>query len=259
MFSKDITENDAFLDMPLSTQALYFHLGMEADDDGFVSPSRVMRMIGAQQDDLRLLVAKKFLLQFPDGVVVVKHWRINNYLRSDRYKETTHKEKKEQLTVKNNDSYTWYTNGIPLVAAGKDRIGKDTLATAEQSSAPNEKDMPFRNTSDDHEEGVVNYDGDANLVPLKKPQTKKYPNAAAVRKVFLQVLGKNPANWKVNKTQLQACENLFAERGLLKIKNALEYYQENKNQEYCPQVSTPYDLDGKWAKLGEFKKKHHGA
>lgn len=131
MFSKDITENDAFLEMPLSSQALYFHLGMQADDDGFVSPNRIMRMIGCQSDDLKILITKKFVLSFPDGVVVIKHWKINNYLRPDRYKETTYIDKKELLTLKNNDSYTWSTIGIPddipQVDAGKDRIGKDRI------------------------------------------------------------------------------------------------------------------------------------
>lgn len=127
MFSKDITENDAFLDMPLSTQALYFHLGMQADDDGFVSPNRIMRMLGCQIDDLKILIAKKFVLQFDDGIVVVKHWKINNYLRNDRYKPTTHQDKLAQLTVKDNGGYKLDTIGIPLVDAGKDRIGKVSI------------------------------------------------------------------------------------------------------------------------------------
>ena len=133
MFSKDITENDAFLDMPLSTQALYFHLGMQADDDGFVSPNRIVRMLGCQTDDLRILIAKKFVIQFEDGIVVIKHWRINNYLRTDRYKETSHKEKMALLTIKSNGGYKLYNTGIPndipQVDAGKDSIGKDTERT----------------------------------------------------------------------------------------------------------------------------------
>jgi len=79
MFSKTITENDDFLNMSLSTQALYFHLGIQADDDGFVSPNRIMRMIGAMIDDLNVLIAKKFVIPFENGVVVIRHWKINNY------------------------------------------------------------------------------------------------------------------------------------------------------------------------------------
>lgn len=127
MFSKDITENDAFLDMPLSTQALYFHLGMQADDDGFVSPKRIARMIGAQSDDLRILIAKKFVLEFDDGVIVIKHWKMNNYIQNDRKKETAHKEKLAMLTVKENGGYKMYTQCIQNVRVGKDSIGKDSI------------------------------------------------------------------------------------------------------------------------------------
>ena len=81
MFSQQITDSDAFLDMPLSAQALYFHLGMSADDDGFVNnPKRVQRVIGANEDDLKLLIAKNFIIAFDTGVMVIKHWKINNYI-----------------------------------------------------------------------------------------------------------------------------------------------------------------------------------
>lgn len=115
MFSKAITESDTFLDMPLSTQALYFHLGMIADDDGFVgSPKRLARSINASEDDLKLLLAKRFILGFNSGIVVIKHWKINNYLRNDRYKPTTYQEELKTLQVKENGSYTELsTNGIP--------------------------------------------------------------------------------------------------------------------------------------------------
>jgi hypothetical protein len=82
---------------------------------------------------------------------------------------------------------------------------------------------------------------------------KKYPNALPVFKVFLEVLGTFPSNWKINRTQLQAAENLFTERGLDKVRNALEFYKENKDDKYCPQISQPSDLDAKYTKLGEFK------
>ena len=115
--------------------------------------------------------------------------------------------------------------------------------------------MIWNKHSDDFEEGYVDLDGDISLNSIKKRPARKYPNAPAVRKVFQEVLGKNPANWKVNATQLQACENLFTERGIEKIRKALEFYQENKQKEYCPQITSPYDLDSKWTKLGEFKLK----
>jgi hypothetical protein len=113
--------------------------------------------------------------------------------------------------------------------------------------------MGWNDKSDDYEEGVVDLDGDISLVEEKKAPTKKYPNAPAVRKVFQEVLGVCPANWKVNKTQLQASENLYTERSIEKVRLALQFYQEHKDVEFCPQISSPYDLDSKWAKLGAFK------
>lgn len=117
MYSKKITETDDFLSLPLSTQALYFHLGMNADDDGFVSsPVKVMRMIGANKNELDLLLVKRYLITFGDGVVVIRHWRINNYLRSDRYTPTLYVTEKEQLVQLENGSYELKNNvGIPMV------------------------------------------------------------------------------------------------------------------------------------------------
>ena len=130
---------------------------------------------------------------------------------------------------------------------------------SETSSLPlkenNKNDMGWNKTADDFEEGFVDFDGDASVTAEKKPQTKKYPNAPKVYKVFQEVLGKLPANWKINKTQLLTAENLYTERGLEKVKNALEFYKEHKDQEFCTQITQPSDLDAKWTKLGEFKKK----
>ena len=98
MFTQKIVDSDAFLDMPLTTQALYFHLNMRADDDGFVNnPKKIQRMICASDDDLKLLIAKRFLLAFENGVVVIKHWRMHNLLRKDRYNPTQYQEYMEQL------------------------------------------------------------------------------------------------------------------------------------------------------------------
>jgi len=136
MFAKCITESDAFLDMPLSTQALYFHLGMLADDDGFVgSPKKVTRSINASQDDLKLLLAKRFILGFESGIIVIKHWKMNNYIRTDRYKKTVYLEEKKTLQLKENGSYSELsTIGIPngyqmdtQDRLGKDRLGKDSI------------------------------------------------------------------------------------------------------------------------------------
>ena len=137
MFAKTIIDSDAFLDMPMSAQALYFHLSMRADDDGFINnPKRIQRMIGANDDDLRVLIAKAFVILFESGVVVIKHWKIHNYIQTDRYKETPYLEEKGQLNIKKNKAYSLKDspmdtdcihNGYALdtqVRLGKDSIGK---------------------------------------------------------------------------------------------------------------------------------------
>ena len=107
MFAKAIIDSDAFLDMPLSAQSLYFHLSMRADDDGFVNnPKKIQRMIGASDDDCKLLIMKRFILAFESGVIVIKHWRIHNYIQKDRYKETLYKEEKAELALDEKNAYT---------------------------------------------------------------------------------------------------------------------------------------------------------
>lgn len=107
MFSKQIIDSDAFLDMPLSTQALYFHLSMRADDEGFINkPKMIMRMVGASQNELELLLSKRYILAFESGVIVIKHWKIHNYIQKDRFKETLYLEEKNLIEVKGNKSYT---------------------------------------------------------------------------------------------------------------------------------------------------------
>lgn len=115
MFSRDVVCTDCFLDMPSSAQALYFQYGLEADDDGFVSaPKKIIRLTNASDDDLKILIAKKFVLPFESGVIVIRDWKINNYLRKDRYTPTHFKEELEQLTIVN-DHYEIQTSplGIP--------------------------------------------------------------------------------------------------------------------------------------------------
>ena len=132
MFAKSIVLSDAFLDMPLSARCLYFTLGMLADDDGFVgSPKAIMRQCGASQDDMVVLLQKRFILAFDSGVIVIKHWRMNNYLQSDRKKDTTYLEELATLELDNKGAYTEkkdvYTECIQDVYTGKDSIGKDRL------------------------------------------------------------------------------------------------------------------------------------
>lgn len=140
MFAKTIIDSDAFLEMPLTSQLLYFHLSMRADDDGFVNkPKSIMRMCGCKDDDLAMLFARKFLIPFESGVVVIKHWKIHNYIRKDSYVETKYKEEKSMLELDENQSYRMLTDGVRVTSPSQvcnryvtgtstqDRLGKDSI------------------------------------------------------------------------------------------------------------------------------------
>lgn len=141
MFAKTIIDSDAFLDMPLSTQALYFHLSMRADDDGFINnPKKIQRVIGCGDDDLKLLLAKNFIFAFESGVVVIKHWKIHNLIRNDRYKATVYQDEKAQLSLKDNKAYTL---GLPndnqretQVRLGKVSLVEDSLGQESIDNKP---------------------------------------------------------------------------------------------------------------------------
>lgn len=195
MFSPDIVSSDAFLDMSVSARDLYFQLGMSSDDDGFVNPRRIMRNVGASDADLTQLLGKRFVLPFENGVVVVKHWRINNFVRKDRYKETLYIDQKSMLRVKRNGAYTldeskglpisevpwktdeekrWSTNGQPLVNAGKVRLGKDNKEIAKAIS-------PLSEIRE------VREDAEGNEKPPKK---KSDPAALTLRETMYSELEK---------------------------------------------------------------------
>ena len=121
MFSLDVVDTDSFLDLPASSQSLYFHLGMRADDDGFVSsPKRITAMVGAAGDDLKLLIAKGFVIPFESGVCVIRDWRVNNYIQRDRYTPSIYTEEKQRLSIAENGRYShvdtqWYRRNSDLV------------------------------------------------------------------------------------------------------------------------------------------------
>ena len=135
MFAKTIVLSDAFLDMPLSARCLYFTLGMVADDDGFVgAPKAIMRQCGASQDDMLILLQKRYVLGFESGVIVIKHWKMNNYLQNDRRVKTTYLEELSQLDLDDKGAYTEKERNtyvpepcIQNVYTGKDSIGKDSI------------------------------------------------------------------------------------------------------------------------------------
>ncbi len=140
MFAKTIIDSDAFLDMPIESQFLYFHLAMRADDDGFINkPKSIMRMCHCNDADLQALLEKKFLIQFENGIVVIKHWKIHNYIRKDTYTETKYKEEKSLLELDENNAYRLsvtsssrscdesVTSPSTQVREGKEREGQDSL------------------------------------------------------------------------------------------------------------------------------------
>jgi hypothetical protein len=154
MFAKGIVLSDAFLDMPMSARCLYFTLGMLADDDGFVnSPKSIMRQVGSSTDDLNLLMAKRFILAFDSGVIVIKHWRIHNYIQKDRYKESKYMEEKATLMIDQNGAYTECIQDVSTldtqVRLGKDRdrieLGKDNMEEAQPPKTPRHKYGMYEN------------------------------------------------------------------------------------------------------------------
>jgi len=183
MFAKTIIDSDAFLDMPTSSQCLYFHLSMRADDDGFINnPKKIQRIVGCSDDDLRLLIAKRFIIPFESGVVVIKHWKIHNYIQKDRYKPTVYQEEKQLLDIKDNGAYTLRQDEIMdtkciqdgygletqvrlgKVSIGKDRLGKDNL-------------LPYGSTSEQSpdlvEEIIAFYNAHRNRMPEAKTLSNK--------------------------------------------------------------------------------------
>ena len=129
MTSLEVIDTDAFLDMPLSSQVLYFHLNARADDDGFIAnPKKIVRMLGANTDDFKLLVTKKFIIYFEDGVCIIKHWRINNFIRKDIYKETKYLDLKNTLFIRRNGAYTQTDDGRAIpIPKGHFQLNNDSV------------------------------------------------------------------------------------------------------------------------------------
>lgn len=213
MFSLKIVSSDAFLDMPTSSRELYFQLGMYADDDGFVNPKKIVRMIGASDDDIKVLIGKRFLLPFENGVVVIKHWLINNLIRKDFYQETIYLDQKKILEVKENKAYTDCKQNVNNLDTqyrlGKDSIGKDNNTDEQGSSA---------------------------MIPL-------------VIEMFISI---NPAckNFYGNKTQRKACSDLIDAYGFEEVKNCIANVLPRTNgADYFPTITTPVQLRDKWVSL----------
>lgn len=169
MFSLKIVDSDLFLDMPLSSQCLYFHLSMRADDDGFVNnPKKIIKIIGANEDDLKILIAKGFVIVFDQGIIVITHWKINNFIRKDRYKPTMYIEQKQQLYQTENGAYISEEKvGCHLVnqrlSSGQPSIGKGRLDKVSIDKGRGEKE---------NQAAPVSFYGEFKNVRLSKEEYK---------------------------------------------------------------------------------------
>lgn len=176
MFSLSVIDSDAFTDMPLSAQALYFHLCMRADDDGFIgNPKRIKGMIGASDDDLKLLIAKRFLLNFENGVIVIKHWRMHNTLQKDRYTPTDYLDERNQLLIKENKAYS-FSDGEPvrsITDTKRKQSGNNLLPCVEAESCRTVSKMETNCNQNDSEtetncfqNGNADIDKDKNSIDI---------------------------------------------------------------------------------------------
>lgn len=169
MFSLKIVDSDLFLDMPLSSQCLYFHLSMRADDDGFVNnPKKIIKIIGANEDDLKILIAKGFVIVFDQGIIVITHWKINNFIRKDRYKPTMYIDQKQQLYQTENGAYISEEKvGCHLVdqrlSSGQPSIGKGRLDKVSIDKGRGEKE---------NQAAPVSFYGEFKNVRLSKEEYK---------------------------------------------------------------------------------------
>ena len=218
MFAKSIVLSDAFLDMPMSARCLYFTLGMLADDDGFVgSPKAIMRQCGASEDDMRILVSKKYVLGFDSGVIVIKHWRLNNYLRNDRHVQTTYTEELDTLGIDDKGAYTQNIEKMERLPVGipndnqvvgsrytQDRIGKDSIDNNIYSRA---EDSPTEHPEQADVTEIVEYLNQAAGTSYK-PNTPKTVRSIKARMKegftkddFKTVIDKKVSEWA--KTDMQ--------------------------------------------------------
>lgn len=213
MFAKTIIDSDAFLDMPLSTQALYFHLSMRADDDGFINnPKKIQRVVGCADDDLKLLIAKNFIIPFESGIVVIKHWKIHNYIRNDRYKETVYQEELAMLEVKENKVYTL---GIPneyqmetQVRLGKDRIGKESIGEDNMSDSTEPESIPEFQQKELYE-GYVLLTPEEFAELAEHPDYKKYIKKAVE---YIRRFGEIPgSHYKFIKKMMKETKHKYGE------------------------------------------------
>lgn len=233
MFSLKIVSSDAFLDMSVSARELYFQLGMYADDDGFINPKKIVRLVGASDDDLRMLLAKRFLLPFESGVVVIKHWAINNQLRKDFYQPTLYTDEKKLLFIKDNKAYTDRKQSVNKMLTTRkhsiDKISIDKIRLKDTDTTSKEVDKKISIKKEILE-------SDSKEIPL----------------IFKEFESINPAVKRMygNKTQRQACSDLIKTYTFERVINVIKETLLKTNKiEYMPTITTPLQLMDKWSSL----------
>ncbi len=252
MFSLKIVGSDAFMDMPTSSRELYFQLGMYADDDGFVNPKKVMRMFGASDDDLKVLIGKRFVLPFENGVVVIKHWKINNLIRKDFYQETVYLEQKKQIITKENNAYTECSqivnNLSPQVRLGKDSINSETKVSQVKKNLEDKNNKMRRNNENEsYEEPAIDIETGELINKSEKP-VSDFREAKIVFSLFKDL---NPTynTWMINKTQRKSATLLLKKFKIEEIKSLLEDYKKMPSGEFKIKITSPYELLNKYPEI----------
>nr|DAK90363.1 MAG TPA: hypothetical protein [Caudoviricetes sp.] len=148
MFSLDVIDTDKFMEMPLTAQALYFHLGMRADDDGFISsPRNIMKLVECKKDDMNVLIARGFVIPFDSGIMVISDWNVNNWIRPDRKRETIFKHERALLDLKEdvyvlNNGLQPFDNQMSTLCHTQDSIGKGSIGKVNNTICPEPKLQP---------------------------------------------------------------------------------------------------------------------
>lgn len=172
MFSKKITDSDAFIEMSSSTQSLYFHLNQSADDDGFNNQIQIAMMKAhASVDDLKVLMMKNFVIRFENGLIVIKHWRMHNTLRKDRYAPTSFQDELAQLDIKPNQSYTLKDDGCQVVAK---RLPQDSIGKVSIGKVSIEDVMPSTDKSAPVPSVIEISLNDKSMYPITQPDVDKW-------------------------------------------------------------------------------------
>lgn len=247
MFSNDIVGSDAFFEMPSTSQALYFHLGMRCDDDGFVNPNTTMRMTGANKNDLDVLILKRFLLPFKNGVMVIKHHRINNNWDARDSRRTLYTEELKQLFVKENRSYTLEEDKGKPVLETYPKIHKLQLPDGNPTGTHRQNRIEKNRIEKNKDKEEIN---SSDKISIKKEILDS--DSKEISLIFKEFEFLNPSIKRMygNKTQRQACKDLIKTYTFERVIHVIkEILPQIKGQPFFPDIATPYELFNKWSKL----------